>query len=304
MAAGGVGDGGTVRLWAVGALLAGAVALGSSPILVRLSELEPTATAFWRVAFAVPVMALVLMSPRLAGRRNEGGEAAKPISARDGLLLVCAGLLFAVDLLCLHWSLRYTSVANATLLLNTAPVFVALLSWLVFGERLNRLLVLGLAVAFAGVSLLVGGNAAPSDGRFLGDALGLMAGAGYGGYLVIVSRVRRRLATGLVIMVSAAFCALALLPAAAAMGESILARTATGWAVLVGLGVVTHAGGQGLVTYAFRHLPASSTSATLLLQPVTAALAAWLLFAEGLAPLQIAGGLAVLLGVLVCHRAR
>ena len=112
------------------ALLMGAIALGSSPILVRLSELEPTATAFYRVALAAPAFLLISYA---SGRSAVATH--KSASVHNELLwLAVAGGFFALDLLCLHWSLRYTSVANATLFLNFAPFFVALGAWLIFGE--------------------------------------------------------------------------------------------------------------------------------------------------------------------------
>ena len=101
----------------------------SSPILVRLSELEPTATAFYRVALAAPAFLL----PFSFGQ-PEAGFAGFRRGSIELLWLVAAGGFFAVDLLCLHWSLRHTSVVNATLFLNFAPIFVSLGAWVAFRE--------------------------------------------------------------------------------------------------------------------------------------------------------------------------
>jgi len=104
------------------ALLAGEVALGSSPILVRLSELAPTATAFYRVALAAPAFLIFSFA--------RGETASLAVHAKGqwrGLFwLVAAGAFFALDLFCLHWSLRSTTVVNSTLFLNFAPIFVSL----------------------------------------------------------------------------------------------------------------------------------------------------------------------------------
>ena len=109
---------------------AGAVGIACAPIFVPLSELGPTATAFWRLA--LPVLWLWAE----IGNRREAGESAHRISGHRTLLgLTLAGLFFAGDLALWHWSIGFTSVANSTLLVNLAPVFVALGEQLLFGER-------------------------------------------------------------------------------------------------------------------------------------------------------------------------
>ena len=95
------------------ALLAGALGIAFSPIFVRLSELGPTATAFYRVAFAVPALYVwIRLEPK------GGPRARKPSTRSDFLRLTAAGLFFAGDLAFWHWSIKFTSVANATLLAN------------------------------------------------------------------------------------------------------------------------------------------------------------------------------------------
>jgi drug/metabolite transporter (DMT)-like permease len=281
------------------ALLTGAIALGSSPILVRISELEPTATAFYRVALAAPVFLLPSMlcgKPLVASATTYSG-------LTDLLWLTAAGTFFALDLLCLHWSLRYTSVANATLLLNFAPFFVALGAWAIFRELPPPRTVLSFVIAIGGLALLVGGAAGGRPGRLLGDVLGVLAGAAYGGYLLVVSRFRHRIPTSLVMGVTSLSCAVFLLPATLVAGESLVPRTATAWILLLALALVTHAGGQGMLVFAMKYLPASTSSVTLLLQPVVAACGAWIMFSERLGFWQIVGGCIVLLGIVLCHDA-
>jgi drug/metabolite transporter (DMT)-like permease len=89
---------------------------------------------------------------------------------------------------------------------------------------------------------------------------------------------------------------------ALAAGEPMLPATAHGWLVLVGLALVSHAAGQGLIAYALAHLPAAFSSVSLLFQPVMAALFAWLLLAEPLVAVQVAGGVVVLLGIWLARR--
>lgn len=284
--------------WALVALLAGAVAIAFSPIWVRLSEVGPTVTAFWRVALALPLLWLWLA----AQERRAPAPARRP-GARERWMLGLAGLCFAGDLAFWHWSIRLTSVANSTLLANLAPLFVTPAAYFVFGERFRPAFLLGLALAIAGAALLMGGSLTLSPEHLAGDALGIVTAAWYAGYILAVNRLRGAFSTARIMVWSGAVSAGLLLPVAAVSGESMLPATAAGWAVLLVLAWFSHSGGQSLIAYALAHLPASFSSVALLVQPATAALLAWLLLSEPLGALQAAGGVIVLLGVAIARRA-
>lgn len=280
---------------ALTALLAGATCIALSPIFVRVSEAGPTATAFWRVALAVPPLWLLYVLVRR-------GAAPAHSDAPWGLL-VAAGLAFAGDLAFWHSSIKLTSVANSTLLANLASLFVTLAAWIVLRQRPSALFLAGLAAALIGVGMLVKTSLAFSSTGLLGDALGVVTAMFYAGYLLAVKELRDRGETTLHLMAATStITAVLLLPVALASGEQILPGTAFGWWILIGLALVSHAAGQGLIAYALAHLPAAFSSVSLLFQPVMAALFAWALLAEGLVPLQIAGGVVVLIGIYLARR--
>lgn len=279
---------------ALGALLVGATCIALSPIFVRLSEAGPTATAFWRVALAVPVLwLLVWLKPGMGARRHSG----------KWLLLLAAGFAFAGDLAFWHASVKLTSVANSTLLANLASLFVTLAAWIFLRQKPSRLFLAGLAAALVGVVLLVNTSLAFSSTGLLGDALGVVTAMFYAGYILAVKGLRDRGETTLHLMaVTTTITALFLLPAALASGETMLPISAYGWWILIGLALISHAAGQGLIAYALAHLPAAFSSVSLLFQPVMAALFAWLLLSESLVPLQMVGGLIVLAGIYLARR--
>src|SRR3972149_5965846 len=131
------------------ALLSGALGIAFAPIFVRLSELGPAATAFYRLAFAVP--------PLLAGgeiERRRSPSTRRPSGSGDYVGLAVAGLCFAGDLAVWHWSILFTSVANSTLLANFAPLFVTLGGWLFLGERFSLTFLARLTTALAGAIVL------------------------------------------------------------------------------------------------------------------------------------------------------
>ena len=162
---------------------------------------------------------------------------------------------------------------------------------------------MGLAAALAGVALLVHTSLAFSRTALLGDALGVVTAAFYAGYILAVKGLRDRGAATLYLMaVTTTLTALFLLPIALASGEVLLPQSAAGWFKLVGLAWISHCAGQGLIAYSLAHLPAAFSSVSLLFQPVMAALFAWILLAEPLAPLQMLGGAVVLVGIYLARR--
>src|SRR6476661_7697324 len=127
------------------ALFTGAVFIALSPIWVRVSEVGPTASAFWRVCLAVPLLWILFFSLKTNETKSHG-------SLRLPLLL--AGIAFAGDLAFWHWSIKYTSVANSTLLANLASIFVTLAAWMLWKQRPSGLFLAGLATALLGVAML------------------------------------------------------------------------------------------------------------------------------------------------------
>jgi drug/metabolite transporter (DMT)-like permease len=279
---------------ALGALLAGATCIALSPIWVRVAEVGPTASAFWRVALAVPALWLLVA---LGGRRSA------PAMRTHWKLLVAAGVAFAGDLAFWHWSIKYTSVANSTLLANLASIFVTLALWLIWHQRPSRVFLAGLVAALCGVGVLVRSSVDFSSTALLGDGLGVVTAMFYAWYLLSVKGLRERGASVLMLMAgTTTLTALLLLPIAFASGEALLPLTALGWWKLLGLALVSHAAGQGLIAYALAHLPAAFLSVSLLFQPVMAAIFAWALLGEPLAALQMVGGVVILAGIYLARR--
>jgi drug/metabolite transporter (DMT)-like permease len=277
---------------ALPALLVGATCIALSPIFVRIADVGPTASAFWRVALAAPLLwPLALAAPR--------AQAARPSAA----LLVAAGFAFAGDLAFWHWSIRFTSVANSTLLANLASLFVTLAMWLFWRQRPGTMFLLGLAAALAGVVMLVQASLAFSSTALLGDALGVVTAVFYAGYLLAVKELRDRGARTVELMaITTTVTALFLLPVALVSGEALLPQSPLGWLKLLGLAWISHCAGQGLIAYSLAHLPAAFSSVSLLFQPVMAAAFGWLLLSEPLGPLQMLGALVVLGGIYLARR--
>ncbi|MBA9031296.1 DMT family transporter [Rhizobium leguminosarum] len=280
--------------FALAALLLGGAAIGGSPIFVRLSEVGPMATAFWRVALAlIPIVVVSLL-------KKDAGP--KPQSLSDYGMLILPGVMLALDLGAWHFSLTMTSVANATLLANLAPVFVTLIAFLFFSARISRIFMLGLAVALSGLVILKGGPAAIGNGDFSGDGIAMIAAFFYACYILAIGRLRSRFDTIRIMLWSTACAAVCIFPVGLICEGHMLPATVYGWSIVFGLAFISHAGGQVAITYALAYLPAAFSSLTLLLQPVVAAILAWALLNEAIGTMQALGGAVVLAGIMVARR--
>ena len=280
---------------ALGALVLGGIGLGCSPILVRVSELGPIATAFWRSAFALIPLAAAFATSRDAATRVLPGR------WREHAIAALPGVLLAGDLITWHISIHLTSVTNSTLLANMAPVVVTLVTWVFLRRPPRRAFVFGLALSIAGVFVLNSGSSRAGS-HWRGDAVALGAACFYAGYFVLLARARRIFSTGVVMLWSTIAAAACILPVALVFEPAFVPTMLAGWAVVVALGWIVHAGGQGLVAFSMAWLPATFSSLTLLIQPVVAAILASLFLGEPLTVVQAAGGSIVIAGIVLARR--
>jgi len=283
--------------WALSALVLGGVAIGFSPIFVRLSEIGPITTGFWRLALAL--LPLLLW---FGASHERSAQGVRPRRLSDHFAAALPGVFLAGDIMFWHISLTMTSVANATLLVNMTPIFVTLGSWIFFRRLPSRVFLIGLAASVAGVVILKGGPMAIGEGSLQGDLVALMSAALYGGYILLLGRLRSRFSTMIVMLWSTASAALVLLPLALIFEPRFVPLAAAGWLVLLALAWVSQVGGQGLIAFALAWLSPAFSALTLLIQPIVAAILAWVLLNEPLGPMQIVGGLIVLAGIWIARR--
>jgi drug/metabolite transporter (DMT)-like permease len=276
---------------ALAVLLFGACAIGFAPILVRLSDTGPAAAAFWRFAFAAPLLLLL-------GRAVERSGPGRPAPAA-----LWAGMFIATDLAFWHYGIALTSVANATVLSNLTPVVVTVVAWLAFRQRPRPLFLAGLVLALGGAAVM----ALASDGGRgsnppLGDLFSAITALWYAAYFLAVAKAREA-SSAVRVMTWSTLAGLPLLALyAVLLREPLIPASAAGWAACVGLGVM-HVAGQGSIAWALGRLPAATTSVVVLIQPVVAAALGWALFAEAITPVQALGAIAALAGVALAQRA-
>ncbi len=273
------------------ALVVGAVAMGASPTFVRLADVGPFTSAFWRVALALPILyAWMRFAERDGAPRRSFSRAA-----------VLSGLAFAGDLLFWHLAIVSTTIANATFFATTAPIWVVLFGWLLFGARVSRSVLAGLGLCLAGGGALLAQSFNLHAGRAVGDLLGLATGVFFGLYFLAVQAARRESSAARVTFEATLITAGVLLIVALVLERRFWPQSFSGLAALLAMSWISHAGGQGLLTAALGRLPAVFSSLVIFLEAIAAAFFAWAALGEPVTAVQAAGGLAILLGIYVAR---
>jgi drug/metabolite transporter (DMT)-like permease len=276
-------------------LLIGGSSLGFTGIFMRMSELNPVASAFWRFALAAPVLWMWAVY-----------EAKKDKTAGKWLdlhkVLILAGLYFAGDMALLHLSFHYTTVANASLMLNMAPVVIAFIMWKIHHTRFAPIFIIGMVVALVGAVGLLGASFSHGGKGLWGDFLGLLAAGFYAGYQLLIKAARVHYSCARLMAWSTTVTACGLLPLALLMPGPFWPTDLHALVPLLGLAVVAQLLGQTPIAWASGHLSTALSSVILLVMPLVGAIAAWILFNERLSPIQIGGGLVLLVGLYMTTR--
>jgi drug/metabolite transporter (DMT)-like permease len=273
-------------------LLAGIAGISFAAIFVRLAApAPPVIIAFYRTLFASLLMAAWFWIRR------------RPIAleapSRNFALL--AGLCFGTDMALWNTSIVHTSVATATLLVNTTPVYVSLYALLVLRERLDRRFAVGTALALAGAAVLVGLPASAREST-AGALLALSAAVFYAGYLLLMKAARRGADAVSTVFLATVSSTVILGAYGVAGGDAFSGFPAHSWALMGAAAVVSQIAGVMGIIWALRFVPATVASVLLLAQPVGTAALGWLLLGEAVSPIQAFGGCAVLAGISLVSR--
>ena len=279
--------------YALPAVAVGVLAVSAAAIFIRLADAPAVAVAFWRCALGA-----ALLLPLALVRRERFPR------GRDLWVGIASGVALGAHFGFWISSLDHTTVAASVVLVSTQPVFVAILAYLIFGERTSPLSFAGILAALMG-TVIIAGDDSVGSAALLGNALAL-AGAVTVAVYVLIGRHSRTGGIGVlpysVVVYSAA--ALALLPVALVLGVRLWGYSGETWFWLWAITLGPQLMGHTVFNWALRYVEASIISSTILAEPVISALLAWLILAEKPGLPTILGGCVVLLGLFLLLRGR
>lgn len=259
--------------------------LATGGIFVKLSELPPINTGFYRVLFSIPMLMPFLRKEDLQ------------LTKKQVVTIVLAGAFLAGDMALWNTSFSYTSVANANLLANLTPFTVIPCCYFLFKEKLSRRFFIGGLITLLGVCVLMSNQVTLSPERMFGDLLSLATSVFYAMFLLTVYRLRDHVKSNVIMFISA-FGSLAVLTVVISFTEGFHAPTSFRalWPLLA-LSLVSQILGHGLLAHCLGKVNASLSSLITLSQPLIASIYAWLIFGEVLSVRAVIAILITLAGV-------
>ncbi|HMK07856.1 MAG TPA: DMT family transporter [Anaerolineales bacterium] len=282
----------TLRL-AYAGMGVGIVALGFSALFVRWAAAPGPVTGFYRMAIASLILVPVALWRH--GDPRRWPSAGLRFAALGGAAL-------CLDLALWNTAVLYTSAANATVLANTAPLWVAIASAVFLKERLSGRFWIGMLLVLSGAAAVLGADFLRDFHLGVGDLMAISASLFYAGYYLATQAGRRHLASLPYVAGAGVTASVLLLILVLVLGLPLTGYSRQTLAAFAALGLVTQVLGYVAVGFALGHLPASLVAPTMVGQPVMTALLAIPLLGETLHPAQWIGGAAVLVGIVMVHR--
>jgi drug/metabolite transporter (DMT)-like permease len=276
----------------------GSTLIGSSAVFVRLSDLGPLTTGFYRMLFALPLL-MVWMSWE---KERPTITPSAPLSFRDVRGLFIAGAFFALDLALWNWSIDYTTIVNSTLFNNTAAFYVPIILWVMYKEKPSMKILIGASIGFLGCAFLVGDSFSINIKYILGDLVALLSGLMVAFYLISLKQIRGLYSTGFLMFWTGGCATVFMAGFSYLAGEAFWPLTFRDFASIFGQAVLVHALGQGLIAFSLDKIPASYAAIILFLAPVTGAILGWLFYAESLSMIKIAGMVLVMISIVAVRR--
>ena len=274
-------------------LLVSIAAVSTASILIRLTDVPPMAIATWRLALSTLMLLPFFLS-------RGGVSKLRAMGRGDLLTLAGVGVVLAVHFATWITSLSYTSVASSVIFVHVDPIFVALVSHFVLGERVTRRVALGIGVAFVGASIIAFGDLGVGGENLVGDALSLVGAIALGLYIMAGRRLRQRLDLTTYVTPVYAVSAAVLAIGSVAVGAPLAGYDSGVILMFAAIALVPMIFGHTLYNWALRWISAPVVSISLLGEPVGASLLAFLILGESPGPLTLVGGAVTLAGILVC----
>lgn len=275
-------------------LLLGVIGISTGSIFARFAEAPPIVISFYRSGIAAAVMApLVLVRYR---------EELFGLKRKDLLRVILAGVFLALHFSTWITSLFYTSIASSVVIVQTIPVWTAILSPFVSGDRVSRQTWSGIILSFVGVVIISAGDFALGGKALLGDMLALF-GAWFATLYFLTGRVvRAKVSLPVYTFICYGAAALVLLAVIVAAGLPLTGFSTGTWTAFAGMALVSQIMGHSSYNWALRYLSASLVAVALLGEPIGATILAWVLFGETLTLAKLAGGALILAGIVIAVR--
>lgn len=271
-------------------LFLGVLSVSFAAVFIRLADAPPLVIAAYRMLIAAAVITPFYMI------RSRGLP--QQLLRRDILLMLLSAVFLALHFGLWITSLEYTSIASSVVLATSHPLFVAVISYFLWQERLNRKAVIGIIVALGGVTIINYGGFALNPDTIFGNMLALLSAAAVGIYLIIGRHLKERVRLLPYLSTVYSSAALILLVVTLIAGYSFTGYSANTYLMLILLALIPQLAGHSLLNQAVRLMSATIVSVAILGEPVGAIILGYIILGEGITVIEAIGSLLTLGGIL------
>jgi drug/metabolite transporter (DMT)-like permease len=273
------------------ALVIGMFAISTSAILIRFSTSDPLVIGSYRQTFATLLFVPFLIKDKASELRS--------IPHPKIVEMAIAGILLGGHFGFFISSVKATSIAASVLLGTCHVVYVAVIGWLILGERLNQKAIAGTILALFGIAVLFWGDLAEDPGNFRGNILAFISGILAGFYYLGGRRLRTEISLPMYALVVYFFSALTMWSVVIVQGLKYQSLPATEIQLFILMALIPTLLGHTMQNWALGYLPAYVVSISLLAEPVGSGILAWLVLNELPSHGVFVGGITVLIGLYV-----
>ena len=262
-------------------------AVSTSSIIARfLPEVSSIVISFWRLVFAsIAVWLYSHFKPQ------------NKINMQNIIPFILSGFFLGLHFVCFYQAVKLISIANATLLGITAPMFTLLIERFVFKSNFKKIVFIGFAVALIGTIMITGWNFSITDSTEVGKLYGLSAALCIALVYLLANKIRTDTSTVSYTRLLYLIAAMFLLVIAFTNGENIFELNKSDYLWLLALGLFPTILGHSLLYYGIKFTSPTIIASVPLGEPIIASILAWMIFLEKVPFITLVGGILILFGV-------
>jgi drug/metabolite transporter (DMT)-like permease len=230
------------------------------------------------------------------------GKEFRKLDRKSFLLCTLSGVFLALHFATWITSIKYTTIASATVLVNTHPVFIVILAYLFLGEKVNKKAAVSIAITIIGGIIISFGDKGLGSNIFFGDTLAILGAAFVSFYMIIGRIIRQKLSVTAYTFIVYLSCTITLLVLSLLTQTPLFPYELTDWAIFLALAVFCTILGHSIFNWSLQYIKPTFLSVATLGEPVFATIWAILIFSEIPNAYNIAGSLVILTGIFMFNK--
>lgn len=270
-------------------VIIGVIFVSFSSALIKASSAPALIIATYRLAITV-----ILMAPStLLKSKNE----LKSVDIKSLCLCILSGIFLALHFATWITSIKYTSIASAAVLVNTHPIFIVVLAYIIFKDKINRKSLISITMTLLGGVIISSGDRSLGSNVFLGDILAAAGAAFIAFYMVIGRIMRQRLSAVSYTFIVYVSCTITLLLLDIITKTSFGPYSLKDWAIFLGLAVFCTILGHSIFSWSLEYVKPTFLSVAVLGEPVFATIWAAIFFLEFPNTWNVIGSIIIIAGI-------